>query len=125
LFQAVFQRAPRWASILAGGLFLPLSIAIFGTMSMGRRSMLPRFRYENLAEIQDYLLAAALIGLGVGYIGGTLIAGIFLVSDYLVRMFHLMISPERNANPLDDELIPSGTLTHLAERAAAIRREMS
>jgi hypothetical protein len=94
-------------------------------MSMGRRSIWPRFRYENLADVQEYLLGAALIGLGVGYIGGTLIAGIFLVSDYLVRAFQLSISRERTAVSLDDDLVPSGTLTQLAERAAAIRREMN
>lgn len=121
LFQAVFQRAPRWASILAGGFFLPLSMIIFG--SMGRRWLLPRVRVDSLLGPESFLLIAGLIGMVVGYLGGTLIAGVFLVSDYVVRFFGSWAAHKAAVERIDAEVVPGGTLSLLAERAAAARRE--
>lgn len=122
LFQAVFQRSPRWASIVAGGFFLPVSMLLFATQ--GRRSLLPRIRLDRGWSFDDFLLAAMLVGILVGYLGGTLIAGVFLISDFIVRLIAPGSVPPRPAiDRLETEAIPSGTLSRLAERAVAARRD--
>ncbi|MGE0760363.1 MAG: hypothetical protein AB7O38_25335 [Pirellulaceae bacterium] len=127
LFQAVFNRTPRWASILSGGVYLPLSLILFGSFGLvGRRSGLPRIRFDGLPGFLDLVLWAMFVGLVVGYLGGTLIAGIFLVSDYTVRYFAAWSARKSILPTHDAELASTGTaLSLLADRAAAARRNAS
>ena len=114
--QMFLPRTPRWASVLAGGIFLPLSIMSYSRL--GRRWMLSGHDAGSLFQV-------VVIGLLVGYLGGTLIAGIFLVSDYATRYF----SHNRGAMPrvglIPDEPLEGGTLTMLAERVSARRHKTS
>jgi hypothetical protein len=78
LAQMVFERSPRWASVLAGGVYLPLSMMLI-PMIRGR----PVFREGDTGST---VVTWVLIGLFVGYAGGALIAGVFLASDFLSRI---------------------------------------
>jgi hypothetical protein len=124
LSQALLHHAPRWASILAGGVYLPLSIWLFG--SNGRRWGIPRhFRFDPRdGDVMQVLILAAVIGLLIGYLGGALIAGVFLVSDYIVRCVSLISRRRVNVQLADEESLPAGNLTLLAEQAAAARRKL-
>jgi hypothetical protein len=70
--QMIFERSPRWASILAGGFYLPLSMLII-PMVRGRGV------WRGTGSIG--LIEWAIMGLCIGYLGGALVAGIFLASD--------------------------------------------
>jgi hypothetical protein len=74
--QMVFERSPRWASILAGGFYLPLSMLII-PMVRGRGV------WRGTGSVG--LIEWTIIGLCIGYLGGALVAGIFLASDFLAK----------------------------------------
>lgn len=76
LAQMVFERSPRWASILAGGFYLPLSMLLI-PLIQGR----PIWRGVASTSVVEWLL----IGLCLGYLGGALIAGTFLTGDFINR----------------------------------------
>jgi hypothetical protein len=77
--QMVFERSPRWASILAGGVYLPVSMLVI-PMIRGR----PIWRGTGSTSLMEWVL----IGLCIGYLGGALVAGIFLASDYVTKILH-------------------------------------
>lgn len=74
--QMVFERSPRWASILAGGFYLPLSMIVV-PLVRGRGI------WRGTGSIS--LIEWTIIGLFIGYLGGALVAGIFLASDFLAK----------------------------------------
>jgi hypothetical protein len=75
--QMVFERSPRWASILAGGFYLPLSMMVI-PMVRGRGI----WRGTGSFSLMTWVM----IGLCIGYLGGALVAGIFLASDFLTKL---------------------------------------
>jgi hypothetical protein len=99
---------------------LPFSIWLFGN---SRRGMLPRMRFDSSIDYENFLLMVALAGLAVGYLGGTLIAGLFLISDYIVRFFAMWNHRQPHTVQHVDEPLARGTLTRLAEQAVTARRE--
>jgi hypothetical protein len=114
--QMFLPRTPRWASMAAGAFFLPLSILSYDRL--GRQ-------WRLSTDDSLSMLATALIGLVIGYLGGTLIAGIFLISDYVMTFFtrgRISIHP---GPAVVDEPMEGGTLTLLAQRASASRRKLS
>lgn len=120
LAQMILPRTPRWASVLAGGVFLPLSVIMFGRM---RRWMMPLGDIESIEPIMA-LVIISVIGLVVGYLGGAMIAGVFLVSDYVVKYFWQGRAVVDRQAVSNDEPLTDGTLSHLAQRAAASRRNV-
>lgn len=86
--QMVFERSPRWASILAGGVYLPLSMVVIPAVR-GRQV------WRGVANVDVGELVV--IGLCVGYIGGALIAGIFLGCDFTNRLFFSRREPLRES----------------------------
>lgn len=74
--QMVFERSPRWASVLAGGFYLPLSMLII-PMVRGRGV------WRGTGSIG--FIEWTILGLCIGYLGGALVAGIFLASDFLAK----------------------------------------
>lgn len=75
LGQVIFQRAPRLASAVIGAIFHPaLAVAYIATDPVVDPSGV-------VAAVVGYAIFGAL----VGYITGGLIAGVFLVSDYILR----------------------------------------
>jgi hypothetical protein len=87
--QMVFERSPRWASVIAGGVYLPLSVLVI-PMVRGR----PLWRIYVTLNIFELVA----IGLLVGYLGGALVAGIFLASDYLAKLVRKPAAPEPPAS---------------------------
>jgi hypothetical protein len=75
--QMLFARSPRWASVLAGGLYLPLSMAVI-PLIRGRGV------WRGMGGIN--LLEWFLLGLVVGYLGGAVVGGVFLASDYATKL---------------------------------------
>ena len=76
LAQIVFERAPRWASMLAGGVYLPLSML---NIPVFYRRPIQDTSFSNVFRL-------VLIGLCIGYLGGAIIAGIFLAMDYVAKL---------------------------------------
>jgi MFS family permease len=108
--------SPRWASIFAGGIFLPMSILSYGRVG----------RYWRLSiDSGVSLLGIVLIGVVVGYLGGALIAGIFLVSDYMVKLLTRPKAKVGDEAMMVDEPMEGGTLSLLAQRAVANRQKAS
>jgi hypothetical protein len=122
--QMALPRMPRWASVVAGGVYLPLSMVLFGRMRMGRRWRVIRAEFDSGFDLESILYLAAL-GLLIGYLGGALIAGIFLVTDYVLKYFSPRGNLEADDKLAAEESMPRGSLTILAERAMASRQKAS
>lgn len=117
--QMLLQRAPRWASILAGGIFLPLSVLCFVPAGLQGRWQAEQ---SPLPSDAGFMLTLILTGLMVGYLGGTLISGVFLLSDYVVRLA-VTRRERRPVNDLiDDEPLAGSVLSQLAKHFVASRR---
>jgi hypothetical protein len=76
--QMAMTKTPRWASIVVG-VACVLAMSLFGAL-----------RFRNLPSLSEFFLVVifSLIG-GViyGYLGGALVAGVFLVIDAVARFF--------------------------------------
>jgi hypothetical protein len=84
ILQFALDKVPRTASILAGSVFLP--VAIFGTLLM--RGEFDLLTTAYLGELIFGGMVLFLLGAIVGYLAGTLVAGVFLVIDSItIRMF--------------------------------------
>jgi hypothetical protein len=89
--QMKFGKAPRLASIISGAALMPLSfiaVAMFGGDS---------FILVGVVTASPFL---AMLGAGLGYLTGTLIAGCFLVSDQLA-----VLIKRRSAQGSSDEVV--------------------
>ncbi len=82
--QMVFDRSPRWASVFCGAIYLPLSVML--------SDVVPGRSIVRIFNDYDWWLIA-IYGLLVGYLGGAIMAGIFLISDYLARWWASTSSP--------------------------------
>lgn len=76
--QMIFEYSPRWASIAAGGIYLPLSVVVI-PLARGR----PIWRGQGSLDLFTW----AVIGLFIGYLGGAIVAGVFLLCDYLAKLW--------------------------------------
>lgn len=82
LSQMAIPRLPRLASILAGALFMPVSVYGAAYTPLGSEfilQILPRM------SVRNEFLWLIIIGGFLGYLGGTMLAGIFMLSDLAVR----------------------------------------
>ena len=68
--QMVFERAPRLASIVTGTMYVPVCFAV-------EPMIRDHFRFSQLGE---HFLMLALVGGFLAYLGGTVLAGVFLVT---------------------------------------------
>lgn len=79
LAQMALPRAPRLGSILAGAVFLP---ATAGLALIARDG-------TSAIRLLDWLVGGfwlGLVGSGVGYVVGTLLAGVFLIAENVVQL---------------------------------------
>ena len=94
LAQMLLPQYPRLASILAGALFMPAGVYGAEFTPLGAEfipKVLPGLTGQN--ELQWLIV----IGGFLGYLGGTLLAGIFMVSDLLARFSRLSIRWARSS----------------------------
>ena len=83
--QMAIPKLPRMASIVAGAMFMPAAVYGASYTPLGSEfilQILPRMSTQN-----EFLWMAWLVIIGgfLGYLGGTLLAGIFMLSDLLAR----------------------------------------
>ena len=82
--QMILERSPRLGSILAGTIFLPIALlAAFMMEQSQSASGGGRFIPELDAALVFWILAS---GAMLGYLGGTVLAGLFLVLDKIQRV---------------------------------------
>ena len=99
--QMVFERSPRWASILAGGFYLPLSMFV-----------IPLIRGRGVWRGTSSINAVQwiLIGLFIGYLGGALVAGIFLASDFILKLIHR--HQPKSPSPAFEQVVEAGCVAN-------------
>ena len=88
LGQMLLPQYPRLASILAGALFMPGGVYGAEFTPLGAQ-FIPKV-LPGLTGDHEFLWLIAIGGF-LGYLGGTLLAGIFMLSDLLARFSRLSI----------------------------------
>jgi len=95
LAQMVLHRVPRVASMVAGALFLPASAGI----AILARDGLEGIRWGWL--VGGFWLGV--IGIGVGYVGGTLLAGAFMIAENSVKVAQRLHRPGAGKRTISSE----------------------
>jgi hypothetical protein len=79
--QMLMNRVPRAASVGAGAVLLPLTLAATWTTSGAASHPLLAIRTGTFPDIIFVGAHLAILGAACGYVGGTLVAGLFLVIE--------------------------------------------
>lgn len=77
LAQMLFPAAPRQASIRAGAIYLPVALVVSIPFSLLTERTADEPRYWTVALA--VMLISSFVGAGLGYLVGTLMAGLFLI----------------------------------------------
>jgi hypothetical protein len=102
VLQAMLDRAPRHASMVAGSLFFPIAIGVWLYLWDSTS-----FAGMPLSASAFYAACWSIGGAAIGYITGTMVAGIFLLTDRMAAIFQRRVDgQEPNSSNEPQRLTP-------------------